>query len=114
MDKENQKEEKKDFSPEQEEIIKFYGKNLIVSAGAGSGKTHVVIGKIMDILSSRRASVNELLITTFTKAAASQMVSKLASKLSDKIMNGGEDTEYYMEQLELLQDASIGTLHSFC
>ena len=101
------------LNKEQGEVADFYNKNLLVSAGAGSGKTRVVIAKIVQIIKTRKASVTELLVTTFTKAAAAQMLGKLAEKLSDEIVKG-DDSAYLMEQLELLSDASIGTLHTFC
>ncbi|MBQ7307555.1 MAG: UvrD-helicase domain-containing protein [Clostridia bacterium] len=106
---------KVDLNDEQRAVVEYYGSNMLVSAGAGSGKTRVVIAKLMDIIKNKRVSVTQLLVTTFTKAAGSQMMSKLASNLSDEIFaSQGELQEFLIEQLELLPQASIGTLHTFC
>lgn len=109
------------LSPKQQEIVDYYGTNLLVSASAGSGKTRVVISKLIDIIKKGYkkekygAEVNQLLVTTFTKAAGTQMLSKLASSLSDLVVESqGEEQLYYMKQLEDLSQAHIGTLHTFC
>lgn len=107
--------ENSELNSEQKEVVEFYGNNLLVSAGAGSGKTRVVISKLLDIIKNQRVSVSELLVTTFTKTAGNQIIAKLAKGISDKILvSEGEEQIFLMEQLELLPQASIGTLHTFC
>ena len=104
-----------ELNDEQQAVVDFYGQDLLVSAGAGSGKTRVVIAKLLDIIKNQRVSVTQLLVTTFTKAVGNQMLSKLASGISDLIVDSqGEEQQYLIEQLELLPQASIGTLHTFC
>ncbi|MDE5593231.1 MAG: UvrD-helicase domain-containing protein, partial [Clostridiales bacterium] len=86
--------------------------NIIVSAGAGSGKTTVMIARIIDKL-KKGASLDEMLIVTFTRASAADM----RVKLTDKLYELKADPKYRAiadNALELLPACNIGTLHSYC
>lgn len=86
--------------------------NIIVSAGAGSGKTTVMIARIIDKL-KKGASLDEMLIVTFTRASAADM----RVKLTDKLYELKNDPSYRAvadNALELLPSCNIGTLHSYC
>lgn len=85
---------------------------LLVAAAAGSGKTAVLVERIIEKLRTKQISVQELLVATFTKAAAAEMKSRIALKLAEEY----EKTQdpYLEEQLNLLPSAHISTLHSFC
>ncbi|MDE6618326.1 MAG: UvrD-helicase domain-containing protein [Clostridiales bacterium] len=86
--------------------------NIIVSAGAGSGKTTVMIARIIDKL-KKGASLDEMLIVTFTRASAADM----RVKLTDKLYELKNDPNYRAvadNALELLPACNIGTLHSYC
>lgn len=96
--------------PEQEEIIEVDGKNLIVSASAGSGKTSVMIRKISKHILSRDCSVEQLLVLTYTKTAAQEMKKKLVDKLRENVDN----SPFLNDELELVQDSDISTFDSFC
>lgn len=104
------------WTERQREAIESRGKNILVSAAAGSGKTAVLVQRIIDIIIRERVDVNSLLVVTFTKAAASEMKERIRSKLSQELMkdHSAEDTAYIRSQITALPNASIGTMHSFC
>jgi len=95
---------------EQEDILNETGKSLIVSASAGSGKTTVMIRKILKYILDRSCHVNELLVLTYTKSAAEEMKKKLLDKLKDNL----KKYEFLQEELDLIQNADISTFDSFC
>lgn len=109
-------EQKKDkFTPEQRRAIEAEGKT-IVSASAGSGKTTVMIEKIIRLIRSG-GKVNEILAVTFTKKAASQMKEKLRKALIGAINEPNVDAsrrQALKSQLEEVATADISTIHSFC
>lgn len=107
---ENTKKSASNLTPEQQRCIDERGVNLLVSASAGSGKTFVMIERIKKMIENHEASVNELLVVTFTKAAAGEMKARLVQGL-EKIE---KKDDYIKEQLLDIQNASISTLHSFC
>ena len=92
------------WTKEQEEAIKKSGSNIIVSAGAGSGKTAVLSERVINKLESG-IHVNELLILTFTEAAASEMKSRIRKKIS-------EDPRFKSE-VNLINSSYITTFDSF-
>ena len=96
------------WTPEQELAINETGNNIIVSAGAGSGKTAVLTARTMRILNSG-IHVNELLILTFTKAAAGEMKDRIRSSIKDGI----EKNPSLAKELELIDQAYITTFDSF-
>ena len=96
------------FTPNQQNVIDFRGKNMLVSASAGTGKTTVMIERIVSMI-QHGVDVSDLVVVTFTNLAAAEMKSRLALKLSEKT-----DDPRIAEQLEQLDNAAICTLHSFC
>ena len=103
------------FTLEQQKAIESVGKT-IVSASAGSGKTTVMIEKIIRFIKSGH-NVGEVLAVTFTKKAASQMKEKLAKALIEAINNPNESAErrdFLKRQLNEVPSADISTIHSFC
>ena len=97
------------LTEDQKNVLDSKNENLLVSAAAGSGKTFVMMEKIKDMIINKDCSVLEILVVTFTKAAASEMKAKLISKLEDK-----SDDPYIKEQLNEISVSNISTLHSFC
>ena len=86
--------------------------NILVSAAAGSGKTAVLVERIIQTLEQGKAGIDEILVCTFTRAAASQMKSKIIKKLESL---ASKDTDGRMaKQLTLAQSADIMTIDSFC
>lgn len=107
-------------SPEQQAAIETRNHNLLVAAAAGSGKTWVlverIISRIMD--PDERLSVDSLLVVTFTNAAANEMRSRIGEALNAALVQPGltdpELKRHVERQLVLLNAASISTLHAFC
>lgn len=87
---------------------------LLVAAAAGSGKTAVLVERIIQRLKSKDnpLSIQELMVVTFTKAAAAEMSARIGAKLAEEFNQTGDS--YLEEQLSLLPSAHISTLHSFC
>ena len=96
------------FTPSQQNVIELRGKNMLVSASAGTGKTTVMIERIVSLI-EQGYDVSEMVVVTFTNLAAAEMKARLAAKLAEK-----RDNPSVLEQLEKLDSASICTLHSFC
>ena len=88
------------------------GRNMLVAAAAGSGKTAVLVERIIRKI-SRDTDVDRLLVATFTKAAASEMKERIRIAL-EKALDANPDSDHLRRQLALMNRASITTLHSFC
>ncbi len=97
------------WSEQQEKAINTYDKNILVAAAAGSGKTSVLVERVIRRIINRTCDINEILVVTFTNAAASEMRERIAGAITEKLPD--KDKE---RQLVLLNAASISTLHSFC
>ena len=89
--------------------------NLLVAAGAGSGKTAVLIERVLGIITdeSEPVDVDNLLILTYTNAAAAEMRQRLVKALRGRL-NEQPDNAYLNRQLVLMQRSKIMTIHSFC
>ena len=85
---------------------------ILVSAAAGSGKTAVLVERMIQRLKRRELSIQELMVVTFTKAAAAEMKARIGVKLAEEFQATGD--AYLEEQLNMLPSAHISTLHSFC
>ncbi len=91
----------------------MHGKgNALVSASAGSGKTFVVIERIIRLILEENVKVDEILAVTFTKLAAQEMKDKLLSALTKKYLSVKDIN--LKNQLDLIPSADICTIHSFC
>ena len=99
---------------EQKNIIDEQKVDMIVSASAGSGKTFVMIERILKILLSKdekiHANLDEMLILTFTNQAANEMSQRLEKKLMEKM----DEFPELVEQLDLVRVCDISTIHAFC
>ena len=108
------KKEEMKFTPEQMNAITFKG-NLIVSAAAGAGKTRVLTERICREI-EKGTKVDELLVVTFTKAAAAEM----KERIEDRLLKLAEEKDDAKDKLRLLEAANgvsranISTIHSFC
>ncbi|MCL1873826.1 MAG: helicase-exonuclease AddAB subunit AddA [Clostridiales bacterium] len=107
----------KNWTAEQIDSFSKTGVNLLVAAGAGSGKTAVLIERIIrhltQGLSSEPLSADRLLVITFTKAAAAEMKQRLASALQRELTARPNDRHLQL-QMALLPQAAISNVHSFC
>lgn len=100
------------LTDEQVAAIESRGKT-IVSASAGSGKTFVMIEKLVDAVSNG-VDLDDVLAVTFTKKAAAQMKEKLRSAIIKRVENAGEEKTRLKSQLSKIASANISTIHSFC
>lgn len=100
----------------QSAAIEATGSDLLVSASAGSGKTAVLIERIIRHITDteNRCDISEMLIVTYTEAAAKQLKSKLAVALKDAINRSKEGKKHLRRQLAMLPRASISTIDGFC
>ena len=101
------------FTDEQKKAIETLDKSVLVSAAAGSGKTSVLIERIIRIILEGRANVDEMLVVTFTNAAASEMKLRLASAIRKRMADHPEDIPRMKDQLARLYKAYISTIDSF-
>ncbi|MFB4165881.1 helicase-exonuclease AddAB subunit AddA [Alteribacillus sp. JSM 102045] len=103
------------WTEDQWEAITGTGSNLLVSAAAGSGKTAVLVERIINKITDEEqpSDVDRLLIVTFTNAAAAEMKNRIAEALEREI-NKNPGSLHLRRQLVLLNRAQISTLHSFC
>ena len=103
------------WTPEQEAAITAKNTGVIVSAAAGSGKTSVLVERLVRILADteNRTSADKLVVVTFTNDAAAQMKQRLSDALSERI-EADPRNWWLCRQQTLLQAAKISTIHSFC
>lgn len=103
------------FTDQQWEAIHTTGTNLLISASAGSGKTMVLVNRIIEHI-KKGMSIDELLVVTFTNAAAKEMKQRVQSTIQKEI-NSDPDPQtrhHLVQQIPKLGHADISTLHSFC
>ncbi len=103
------------FTDQQWEAIHMSGSNLLISASAGSGKTMVLVNRIIEKI-KKGSHIDELLVVTFTNAAAKEMKQRIERSIQTEINSDPEhQTRHHLvEQLPKLGHANISTLHSFC
>src|SRR5690606_13351926 len=105
-------------TPIQQQAIAARG-NVLVVAGAGTGKTSTLVQRCMTLL-EEGGSLEKILLVTFTEAAAVEMRGRIREALQSKLSaNSSENLtsnlrEHFQKQLALLDSALISTLHSFC
>ena len=103
------------LTPQQEMAVTSRGGKLLVSAAAGSGKTKVLVDRLLGFLTQTHdpANLDEFLIITYTKAAASELRGKIAKKLTEEIAQRPEET-HLQRQMQRLFLTKISTVHGFC
>lgn len=99
----------------QQKVIDTREKNVLVSAAAGSGKTAVLVERIITMISEGEnpIDIDHLLVVTFTNAAAAEMRGRIGKAIEEKLINQ-PDNRHLQKQISLLQSAQITTIHSFC
>ncbi|MCC5912182.1 MAG: helicase-exonuclease AddAB subunit AddA [Clostridiaceae bacterium] len=102
------------WTEEQQQAIDARDSNLLVAAAAGSGKTAVLVERIIKIIVKDKINIDKLLIVTFTNAAAGEMRERIATALAKELEKKDENEEHLRRQMTLLNKASITTLHAFC
>ena len=103
------------WTEEQQKVISLRDRNILVSAAAGSGKTAVlvqrILSKIMD--TERPVDIDRLLIMTFTRAAAGEMKERISAAI-DQMLYDNPDNEHLQRQASLIHNAQITTIDGFC
>jgi ATP-dependent helicase/nuclease subunit A len=102
------------FTPQQQQAIAARG-NVLVIAGAGTGKTRTLVERCLNILLEEKppVSLEEILMVSFTEAAAAEMRQRIRARLEEELAKTPNTVRWH-EQLALFDTAHIGTLHSFC
>jgi len=100
------------FTPEQEAAIKHRGSALLVSAAAGSGKTKVLVERLLDRVSDG-GDIDEFLVITYTRAAASELRERIHDEILSRLADAPENRRLRRQSM-LCRGAQIGTIHSFC
>ncbi len=103
------------WTEEQMQVITLHHKNILVSAAAGSGKTAVLVERIIRMISEgdHPIDIDRLLVVTFTKAAAAEMRERISDAIEKKLQEHPEN-EHLQKQMTLIHHAQITTIHSFC
>ncbi|TXK84098.1 helicase-exonuclease AddAB subunit AddA [Paenibacillus sp. N3.4] len=115
MNKQQPKPAGSTWTDDQWDAITLHGQNMLVAAAAGSGKTAVLVERIIRRISNEwePIDVDRLLVATFTKAAAAEMKHRIREALEKELMKQPH-SQHLRKQLALMGRASITTLHSFC
>jgi ATP-dependent helicase/nuclease subunit A len=106
-----------DFTPEQAAAITTHDRNLIVTAGAGSGKTRVLVARFMDLLRRNPAwTLPSVVAITFTEKAAREMRDRVRAAIEDEIRAAGDQAalDRWLDHQAALTRARIGTIHALC
>ena len=103
------------FTPDQQMVIDLRERNILVSAAAGSGKTAVLVERIIQMISdeTKKVDIDRLLVVTFTNAAAAEMRERISRAIEKKLEECPEN-EHLQRQAALLHNAQITTIDSFC
>ncbi len=101
------------LTPAQQQVVDARDCSLLVAAAAGSGKTAVLVRRIIDRIRSGQTSLDRLIIVTFTNAAAAEMKERIGKALREEADKNPE-VKRFKEQLALLSEAKISTIDSFC
>ncbi|MFW5648251.1 MAG: UvrD-helicase domain-containing protein, partial [Candidatus Alkaliphilus sp. MAG34] len=104
----------KAWTEQQRAAIDARGCNLLVSAAAGTGKTAVLVERIIQIILKDKIDIDRLLIVTFTNAAAGEMRERIAAAIMREMDKKTDDGQHLRRQINLLNRALITTIHSFC
>lgn len=101
------------WTEEQQKVISTRGKNVLVSAAAGSGKTAVLVQRILSLVMEEKVDIDTLLVVTFTRAAAAEMKERIRLALEAALSTHADD-EHLQRQSTLVHHAQITTIHGFC
>ena len=104
-----------EWTREQQQVIDLRDRNILVSAAAGSGKTAVLVERIIQKITDKQhpVDIDKLLVVTFTKAAAAEMRERIGNAIETRLEQYPED-ENLRKQQTLIHNAQITTIDSFC
>ena len=103
------------WTKDQKKVIELRNRNILVSAAAGSGKTAVLVERIVQMITDKEhpVDIDRLLIVTFTNAAAGEMRERISAAIEEALKEKETD-EHLQRQLALIHNAQITTIDSFC
>ena len=101
------------LTEEQRKIVDDRGGELLVSAAAGSGKTRVLVERLLDRVTGEGLDITQFLVITYTKAAAAELRGRIAQELSQHLAQNPND-RHLRRQTTLVYQAQISTIHAFC
>ncbi len=101
------------LTPAQAAAVAHRGGALLISAGAGSGKTKVLVERLLDRITRDGLDIDRFLIITYTRAAAAELRGRILNALYERLQETPDD-RHLRRQTALLLQARIGTIHSFC
>ena len=101
------------LTKEQRDIVTDRGGELLVSAAAGSGKTRVLVERLLDRVTGEGLDIDRFLVITYTKAAAAELRERIAQELTDRLAQAPGD-RHLRRQTTLVYQAQISTIHAFC
>ena len=103
------------WTRQQKQVIESRGKNLLVSAAAGSGKTAVLVERIIELVTEGEEplDIDRLLVMTFTKSAAAEMRERIGTAIEKRLAEHPDDAHLQM-QSAMIHHAQITTIDSFC
>ncbi len=106
---------KKEIVPTDEQVdaVKHTGSDLLLSAGAGSGKTATLTDRIVKRITEDEVDISSMLVVTFTKDAANELKTRIANKLSSQLQKD-PNSSWLRSQFVKVTSADISTIHSFC
>lgn len=104
------------LNPQQTKAVSDFSTDLLITAGAGTGKTTVLTGKYLRLLEERRATIGEIVAITFTKKAAAEMRERIREEIRLRMKTAAtiKDAAFWKNNLLALENARIGTFHGFC
>ena len=106
------------LTPQQRAAVEDRGGKLLVSAAAGSGKTKVLVDRLMRYVcrTDDPCNIDDFLVITYTNAAAAEMKNRIAASLQElsATPSSAEEAEWIQKQIVLLTNADITTIDSFC
>ena len=101
------------LTPSQQAVVENRGGGLLVSAAAGSGKTRVLVERLLNRVLSEERDISEFLIITFTRAAAEELRGRISKELHQRVRKE-PDNRHLRRQVALLYRTQISTIHAFC
>ncbi len=105
------------LSHEQKLVLETKGRDFLVAASAGSGKTFVVVERIIKRMLEDKIDIDKILVVTFTNAAAAELKERITNKIYDILKDNQiskDERTYLKRQLLIINKANISTIHSFC
>lgn len=102
------------WTEEQQQAIESRNSNLLVAAAAGSGKTAVLVERIIRMICADGLNIENLLIVTFTNAAAGEMRERITAAIVKQLESNPDNPEHLRRQLQMVGRSSICTIHAFC